>query len=441
MHVGWVEPRRPADEDWTTETQRSGCYDRYRDLPRLASQIRTLLGFNPPGDSRGSHRFARPGTCSLVQGEDDGPRRDPPADSGGPDRIRFRTRRSGSRIRWRRSWSGACLACHGPKKASASFRVDTFARLMARLGRRQDHRARQAGREPVPRPDRPGRARRPDAQGRRPACRRPRSRSSAAGSSKGRSRAGSTPTPNWPASSRGRIGRPRPPAYRTPVPISALAFRPDGLELAVGGYHEVTIWDPFDRQAPPPDSRAGPADAGAGLQRRRLAAGGRGRDSRRVGRAGPGRSQRGPTAPVGRLVVRPPPGRGVQPGRLAGRRLGGRSDAPGPRGRLGQGALPGQAVRRLGDRRGLRPRRFERRRLVERQAGQGLRGPDRQAPDDLHRPRRAGPRRRLRPRVEQGRLGRGRQEAPRLGPQGHRRRGRDRRPAGGAVQEGDLHRS
>jgi dipeptidyl aminopeptidase/acylaminoacyl peptidase len=35
-----------------------------------------------------------------------------------------------------------------------------------------------------------------------------------------------------------------PKVYRQPVPVTALAFRPDGGELAVSGYHEVTFWDP-----------------------------------------------------------------------------------------------------------------------------------------------------------------------------------------------------
>jgi WD40 repeat protein len=35
-----------------------------------------------------------------------------------------------------------------------------------------------------------------------------------------------------------------PAVYSAPVPVFALAFAPDGDELAVGGYHEVTIWDP-----------------------------------------------------------------------------------------------------------------------------------------------------------------------------------------------------
>ncbi len=37
---------------------------------------------------------------------------------------------------------------------------------------------------------------------------------------------------------------PDPPAsYTRPVPILALAFHPNGTELAASGYHEVTIWD------------------------------------------------------------------------------------------------------------------------------------------------------------------------------------------------------
>ena len=40
---------------------------------------------------------------------------------------------------------------------------------------------------------------------------------------------------------------PDPPAsYARPVPILALAFSPDGRELATSGYHEITIWNPSD---------------------------------------------------------------------------------------------------------------------------------------------------------------------------------------------------
>jgi mono/diheme cytochrome c family protein len=37
-----------------------------------------------------------------------------------------------------------------------------------------------------------------------------------------------------------------PPVYRHPVAITALAFNPGGSELAVSGYHEITVWNPSD---------------------------------------------------------------------------------------------------------------------------------------------------------------------------------------------------
>jgi len=43
------------------------------------------------------------------------------------------------------------------------------------------------------------------------------------------------------------IPQPDPPAaYNGPAPITALAFSPDGTELAASGYHEITIWSAGD---------------------------------------------------------------------------------------------------------------------------------------------------------------------------------------------------
>src|SRR5205807_207596 len=37
-----------------------------------------------------------------------------------------------------------------------------------------------------------------------------------------------------------------PQVYPEPVPITALAFSPDGKVLAASGYHEMTLWGPTD---------------------------------------------------------------------------------------------------------------------------------------------------------------------------------------------------
>ena len=45
----------------------------------------------------------------------------------------------------------------------------------------------------------------------------------------------------------GFVEQPSPPnVYRAPVPVTAMAFHPGGSELAVGGYHEITVWDVND---------------------------------------------------------------------------------------------------------------------------------------------------------------------------------------------------
>lgn len=41
---------------------------------------------------------------------------------------------------------------------------------------------------------------------------------------------------------------PAPSEYRATLPITAILFSPDGKELFVGGYHEITVWNPENGQ-------------------------------------------------------------------------------------------------------------------------------------------------------------------------------------------------
>ena len=46
-----------------------------------------------------------------------------------------------------------------------------------------------------------------------------------------------------PASTARAFDRDHPPTYARPPALSAIAYSPDGSKLAVGGFHEVLIWD------------------------------------------------------------------------------------------------------------------------------------------------------------------------------------------------------
>jgi WD40 repeat protein len=43
-----------------------------------------------------------------------------------------------------------------------------------------------------------------------------------------------------------RVHPAAPESYRAPLPVTALAFNADGTELAVSGYHEITLWNAAD---------------------------------------------------------------------------------------------------------------------------------------------------------------------------------------------------
>lgn len=136
-----------------------------------------------------------------------------------------------------------CLACHRADKAKGKFRVDTFAELL---------KAGSSGETPVVSGD-SGKsalhrfliARDPDDRMPQDADPLPSSEIEIIrrwitegahfdGSDTHVSLAALIPRKSYPAA---------PDAYRFPVPVSALAFSPDGTEIAVAGFNEVTVWN------------------------------------------------------------------------------------------------------------------------------------------------------------------------------------------------------
>jgi hypothetical protein len=142
--------------------------------------------------------------------------------------------------------AGQCQGCHGAEKAKGNYRVDTFARLTA---------AGESRAAPVTAGD-PTRSSlyrlvaTADEDDRMPQKADPLPAAQVATIKRwieGGARFDG-PDPTAPiASLLTDAGHPSPPeVYRRPMPVTALAFSPDGRTIAAGGYHEVTLWSAAD---------------------------------------------------------------------------------------------------------------------------------------------------------------------------------------------------
>lgn len=139
-----------------------------------------------------------------------------------------------------------CVTCHGPDKSKGHFRLDTFEGLM-KAG---------DGKSPPVVPNEPSqselirRLTSPDEDERMPQKDDPLPRAQIDMVERWIREGGrfDGPDPRAPlATLIPRAPYPDPPVvYPRPVPVVALAFNPEGSELAAGGYHEVTVWNPAD---------------------------------------------------------------------------------------------------------------------------------------------------------------------------------------------------
>ena len=137
-----------------------------------------------------------------------------------------------------------CQACHGPRKAAGSFRLDTFERLM--------HQGLSGAAVVAGKADESDLYRLLMAEG---AARMPKkSDPLSAGQialirrwiEQGAHFDGADPKTDLASLVPARMQPDPPKAYKAPVPVLALAFGSDGRELASGGYHEVLIWNAAD---------------------------------------------------------------------------------------------------------------------------------------------------------------------------------------------------
>ncbi|HVY71497.1 MAG TPA: c-type cytochrome domain-containing protein [Verrucomicrobiae bacterium] len=139
-----------------------------------------------------------------------------------------------------------CLACHGPDKTKGNFRLDTY-EWLAKGG---------ASKEPVfvPGPPAGGKllqlleTKDPDDRMPQKDDPLPPAQIHLIERWVGEGAKFDGPDPKAPLIAIiPRLPYPPPPArYSRPVPVTALAFSPDGETLAASGYHEITLWNPAD---------------------------------------------------------------------------------------------------------------------------------------------------------------------------------------------------
>jgi mono/diheme cytochrome c family protein len=158
-------------------------------------------------------------------------------DSADPDAIRFSRNIAPILVR-------KCVACHGPEKSKGGYRLDTFELLMKG----------GESKSPSVTPGQPAESQlfrlitAEDADDRMPQKDEPLPSAQIEVIERWIRQGAQFDGPDPKAALATLIPRvPHPDApavYRRPVPIMALAFRPDGQELAAGGYNEITIWSP-----------------------------------------------------------------------------------------------------------------------------------------------------------------------------------------------------
>jgi len=139
-----------------------------------------------------------------------------------------------------------CIACHNTKKSESKYVMTTFAQL-AKGG--------ALGKGITLTPGDPDASYfvelcRPDGEPRMPYKQEPLAREKLDTLERwvkeGARYDGAATSEDWPAALRKATPIVVPEAYPAAVPITALAFAPDGVEVAASGYHEVTTWKVAD---------------------------------------------------------------------------------------------------------------------------------------------------------------------------------------------------